>query len=190
MPLIKGLFFDLDGTLCDTDQANYHAYSKAFQDEGHHIDEPTFWSEAVGTHANDFIRALIPGISTESVKRIREHKARYYPELMHLVRPHRELIDFLKVTSPLHQTVLVTTAAEANAMSVVRATGLVELFDHFVFGTSVEHNKPHPEAYLKALQLTGLQPDEALAFEDSQTGIDAAVAAGLKVIKIAISRAS
>ena len=48
--------------------------------------------------------------------------------------------------------------------------------------------KPNPEAYLKALELSGLHSYEVLAFEDSISGIQAAKAAGIQVLKIKIPK--
>ena len=181
------MFFDLDGTLCDTDEANYEAYAKAFNDEGYTISESDFWEYARGTHADFFIAKLAPNISTEAIARLRKRKAEYYPQLMHLIRPHKELISFLRVIAPLHETVLVTTASRQNAIHVLAASNISSLFKYKVFGDDVTNPKPHAEAYEKALQLTGLSSDEVIAFEDSQAGIDAATAASIKVIKVAIS---
>lgn len=57
-------------------------------------------------------------------------------------------------------------------------------FDVIVAGDDVENAKPHPEAYLKAAELLGVDPREAIAIEDSLTGLAAAVAAGTIAIGV------
>ncbi len=107
-----------------------------------------------------------------------------YPQFLHLARPNHQLIEFFKTLQPDHITVLVTTAQAVNAKAVLKASSLENMFDHIITGDMVTHAKPHPELYLRALEVTGLKPHEAIVFEDSQPGIRAAEAAGLLVLKI------
>ena len=182
--LIKGLFFDLDGTLCDTDEANYVAYSKALGEMGYTI-TPEEFSTTVGLRADVFIPRLAAGISETAVKQVMSRKSEIYVDTLHMVRPNKELISFLSLMKPLHTVVLVTTAKQVNAQNVLKAVGLDKLFDHMVFGDQVDRPKPDPEAYLRALALAGLKSDQAIAFEDSEAGMEAATAAGIKVLKVA-----
>jgi len=188
---VRGLFFDLDGTLCDTDQANYEAYARAFRDEGITIDPEAFTElqGRQGLRADAFIPKLAPGIAPEAVARIRAAKAKYYPDCMHLVAPNEQLINFIRMSRGQHTTALVTTAQRANALGVLKHAAITDLFDHMVFGGDVTHPKPHPEAYLKALEISGLDPNDVIAFEDSESGVASAAAAGLKVIRVKVANA-
>jgi len=103
-----------------------------------------------------------------------------------LVKPNQRLIDFIALMREGHVMALVTTAERGNAIRVLRASGLDEMFDYMIFGADVTQAKPHPEAYLKALELSGLAPQDVIAFEDSESGIKAATSAGLRVIKVSI----
>lgn len=60
--------------------------------------------------------------------------------------------------------------------------GIKRYFSIIVTGSDVEEHKPHPEPYLYALKKLGLPPKDCVIFEDSLTGIQAARAAGCKVI--------
>lgn len=53
-----------------------------------------------------------------------------------------------------------------------------------VAGDEVAHNKPHPEPYLRALSLLGCSPEDCVVIEDSQTGVDAGLAAGCAVVAV------
>jgi len=187
--VIRGLFFDLDGTLADTDEANYHAYSRAFADEGYTLDRKPFFylQSTLGLRADAYIPRLAPDASPEVVNRIWKNKAGYYANAMHLVRPNHQLIAFLRLSRPHHTTALLTTAKRANASRVLAATGLsLNEFDHHIFGDEVTQSKPNPEVYLKALERADLEPNEVIAFEDSEGGLAAANAAGIRVIKVVI----
>ena len=185
MDSIKGLFFDLDGTLVDTLDANVHAYQKAAEEVGINITRKQL-ADSFGMRYDKIFRAIHSDITDEELENIRELKAKYYPEFLHLSRPNRQLIDFVKTLREDHITVLVTMAQRQNALAVLESAGIFSLFDHMVTGDEVTHPKPHPEAFKLALERAGLNPSEALAFEDSESGIASATSAGLATLKITI----
>lgn len=190
MPTIKGLFFDLDGTLCDTHEANAVAYRQALAEVGYEVGQDDIRAAVTsGQGSHDYLKALAPAISDEQLAQVTRRKSHFYGEAMHLIKFNYELISFLRVMQPGHVTVLVTHAKKANAGLVLEAGGLRDLFDHLVFYDDVAVHKPDPAGYLRALELTGLSPSEAIAFEDSPAGAQAAEAAGLSVIAVSINYA-
>lgn len=185
MTHIKGFFFDLDGTLVNTHEANFLAYSDA-------IKSVTSLSPGAklrdfikkGESSNDFLPKVIPEITDDDKKEINKQKKLYYSRYLHASELNEYLSVFLKQMSEQYVTVLVTTAKQDNARAVLRAHDLERYFSFTIFGDDVTRMKPDPEAYEQALMRTGLLPGEALAFEDSQKGIDAATAAGISVVHI------
>jgi HAD superfamily hydrolase (TIGR01509 family) len=81
------------------------------------------------------------------------------------------------------KTALVTMSMHRMAQQVVDAIGF-DAFDLIVAGDDVRQGKPHPEAYLKAAELLGVRPEDCVAFEDSNTGLRSAEAAGTKAVGI------
>jgi HAD superfamily hydrolase (TIGR01509 family) len=81
------------------------------------------------------------------------------------------------------KTALVTMSMKRMAESVVNQIPF-EAFDVIVAGDMVVNGKPHPEPYLLAAQLLGVAPEDCVAFEDSNTGLTSAEAAGTKAIGI------
>jgi HAD superfamily hydrolase (TIGR01509 family) len=75
------------------------------------------------------------------------------------------------------KTALVTMSMRRMALAVVEAIPF-QAFDVVVAGDDVTHGKPHPEPYLKAAELLGVEPGECIAIEDSVTGLRSAEAAG------------
>jgi HAD superfamily hydrolase (TIGR01509 family) len=61
---------------------------------------------------------------------------------------------------------------------------LLNAFDAIVDASQVSQGKPHPETFLKAAELLGYAPENCLVFEDSASGVQAAIAAGMKAIGI------
>jgi beta-phosphoglucomutase-like phosphatase (HAD superfamily) len=77
---------------------------------------------------------------------------------------------------------VVTNAPRANAEKVLAAIGLDARLPIVIIGGELARAKPDPLPYLKGLELTGASAEASVAFEDSLSGIRAAVAAGLAVV--------
>ena len=77
-----------------------------------------------------------------------------------------------------------TNAEPANAEFVLNATGLRDRFSAVVDGQQVERPKPAPDIYLRAARLLGRQPRNCIVFEDSSAGVEAAIAAGARVVAL------
>ena len=180
---LQALLFDLDGTLVDTREANYLAYRDAFAESGHELTAETF-ETTWGRDSRDFIPDLLPGIAPAAVDAIRSAKSRLYGEQMHRTVGNDALIAFLRLLAPVLPTALVSTAQSRNGRELLDAPDLTSLFDVIVWGDEVERSKPDPEGYLRALELLGADPAHSLAFEDSETGRQAALAAGLTVLEV------
>ena len=84
---------------------------------------------------------------------------------------------------------LVTNAPSENVEAVLLALELREFFDEVVLSDEVGNVKPDPAPYREALERLGVAPAEALAFEDSTSGIASAVGAGIPTVGIASTQA-
>lgn len=181
--MIRGFFFDLDGTLVDTHRANYEAYKLALADYNVAIDFEVF-KTTIGMQANNFLPIIAPSLSEDSYGDIAVKKTQYYKNLVHLSTLNTTLFEFIKSVNEHYKTALVTTARKANAEAILQHHDLDKYFDITVTVEDVAVSKPHPDAYLLALQKLNLQASEVITFEDSKVGIDAAKSAGIAVIEI------
>jgi HAD superfamily hydrolase (TIGR01509 family) len=93
----------------------------------------------------------------------------------------RELLQLLKANNV--KTALVTGSMHRMAQKVAEQIGF-NAFDVIVGGDDVLNGKPHPDSYLLAAQMLGVEATDCVAFEDSLTGITAAEAAGTKAVGI------
>ena len=180
---VGALLFDLDGTLVDTREANFRAYRDAFAESGHELTRDQFGA-TWGRDSRDFIPDLLPGIEAPAVETIRAAKSRLYGEQLHRTAVNEALVAFLRLVAPHHRTALVSTAKSRNGQQLLEAHGLDGLFDVVVWGDQVSRSKPDPEGYQRAMASLGVDPSCCLAFEDSATGREAALAAGLLVLEV------
>jgi beta-phosphoglucomutase len=77
---------------------------------------------------------------------------------------------------------LASNGEPANVELIVERTGLRPYFRAIVNGQQVVNPKPHPEIYLRVAELLGVSPPNCIVFEDSHAGVQAALAAGMRVV--------
>lgn len=181
--MIKAILFDLDGTLVDTHQANYLAYNKAINEYGFNITYDEF-QKSIGHQANTFLPWFAPGLEASDYARIGARKAEFYKETVKSSVANIHLISQLQYLRKNHRTALVTTAKRQNALAVLRHHKLENSFDVIITAEDVRYSKPSPECYKLAIEKLNVDASEALAFEDSKPGVEAAEAAGIPVIMI------
>lgn len=186
---VRGLLFDLDGTLADTMAVHCKAYRNVLSRRGGQLDEEDFYA-LVGPPAAVtiplFIRASgLPDPDADTVKAVHaEKKAEFEFLIAHDPLEALPAARLLKTEAGLRGIAVVTSANRQGAESVLRSLGLFDLIDVIVTAEDVSRGKPDPEPYAKALDLLGLDKQQALAFEDHDMGIDSARSAGLCVIDV------
>jgi len=183
-PLPAAVFWDMDGTLVDTEPYWLAAESRLVESFG------GVWSEADGLQlvGSSLERSAIilqsRGVALEVDEIVAVLTDRVLEQIEVAVpwRPGaRELLAALReVVVP---TALVTMSIGRMAERVVSAIGF-EAFDTIVSGDQVVNGKPDPDCYLLAAQRLGVDPRHSVAIEDSEYGVAAAVAAGMVTIAV------
>ena len=180
------LLFDLDGTLSETDSLHLPTWVEALLPHGIEVDE-AFYRENISGRANaEIVGDLLPNLSEREGREIVEAKEAGFRGRAGELEPLPGLLDFLVTVKERGvKTGLVTNAPRENVGAVLAALGLEDFFDAVVPAEEVRAAKPDPEPYLTALEKLGAEPGEALAFEDSLSGIRSAVDAGVPTVGIA-----
>ncbi|WP_137151175.1 HAD-IA family hydrolase [Devosia sp. FKR38] len=178
------LLFDIDGTLADTDPLHLAAFNQAFAPYGQQFDKPRFARELQGLANVDIARRLLPQLSPEAGMAVLDAKEAMFRELAaSAIEPVPGLFALLD-WADAHGVPMaaVTNAPRANAELVLGGLGITKRFGAVVIGAELPHSKPHPLPYLEGLRLLGANAEVSVGFEDSRTGITAAVAAGLSTV--------
>lgn len=180
--MYDALFFDLDGTLIDTESIALATGLAAFAAHGHDVDE-LFMHGLVGKDeptAARIIRAALPDADLDAVNRHwREGFASGVDSGLALKPGAMELLAQLR--QPL---AIVTSTGRAGAHRKLAIAGIAEAFTHVVTLDDVTAPKPAPDPYLLAASLFGFAPERCLVFEDSETGAEAAHRAGCIVVQV------
>lgn len=183
--VVRGFFFDLDGTLVNTHESNFGAYAQAIKEiTGHSVDETLKRGIKSGQNSLEFLPAAVPELSESEITAINARKKEIYAEHLEKSVLNEYLSIFLAKMSEHYVTALLTTAKRQNALAVLKRHDLEKYFTFMIFGEEVTRMKPDPEVYEVALKKAGLGSDEVLAFEDSPKGLEAAERAGIQTIHI------
>jgi HAD superfamily hydrolase (TIGR01509 family) len=183
------LLFDLDGTLAETDSLHLPTWVDVLEPYGVEVDEEFYKESISGRSTGEVVRALLPDITDEEGRSIGDAKEASFRERASELEPLPGLVDFVQRGREWGmRIVLVTNAPEENAQAILLALELRDFFDTVVLAAEVEAVKPDPAPYSAALDKTGVAAEEALAFEDSVSGISSSVAAGVPTVGITSSQ--
>jgi HAD superfamily hydrolase (TIGR01509 family) len=188
--LYRALLFDLDGTLAETDSLHLPTWADALRPHGVEIDEHFFRYNFSGRSNAKIVSDLLPDLSAEDARDLTGAQESSFRERAHELEPLPGLVDFMGEGRRRGLSLaLVTNAPRENVEAVLLAIELREFFDEVVLSDEVGNVKPDPAPYRAALERLGVAPAEALAFEDSTSGIASAVGAGIPTVGIASTQA-
>lgn len=184
MAQLKLILLDFDGTLADTRQANARAYIEALGEVGITLSEEEYLERYFGVRCMEFIRSV--GIaSDEEIARLRRRKIELYPRHFGSVVLNTPLWEWCRMMRRMGSKVwIVSTGHIDNIRNVMRYLKLEEGIDGIISGDDVQHPKPSPECFLRAMEIEGATPAETIIFEDSQVGLEAARRSGAQYVAV------
>lgn len=181
----KAVLWDMDGTIVDTEPYWITAEHELVEAAGGQWREE-YALELVGKDlmvSAELIRANSP-VDDEPVVIIEKLLARVVEQVREHVpwRPGaRELLAECRAAGIRNGLVTMSWLSLAGAVVDSLPPGS---FDLVVTGDQVTHGKPHPEPYAAALRGLGVRADECIAIEDSPTGVQSAVSAGVPTLAV------
>ena len=190
---MRAVIFDFDGVLVNSEPLHYRAMRDALAPEGILVDPAEYLREYVAYDDRLALgRALELHGQPAGVVRIEElaaRKARMFAQLKKEVPFFpgvRALVRGLHKAMPVG---IASGARHEEIESILEQGGLRKCFDAVVGADDVARTKPHPDPYLEALRLltarrAGLKAGDCVAIEDTPPGIEAARAAGMKVVGV------
>ena len=183
-----GLLFDIDGTLVDTDDLHFAAFASVFAQHGVSLDKRAFEQRIIGSPVPKIAADFLPWMTeAEAAAVVARKEAEFRARLgdVTTMRGVGALLDF--ADSHCVTCAVVTNAPRQNAVLILTKLGISQRFKTVVIADELAEAKPHPLPYLTGLERLNAKADVSVAFEDSRSGITAAVAAGLNVVGIMTS---
>lgn len=192
---MTALILDMDGVLVDSNDMHtqaWLAYLSRFGLTPDSLSADQMMERMHGKRNDQIVREIFGAQLTEQA--VFDHgaaKEALYREMMrphlsaHLVRGVQAFLERHK-SQPLG---VGSNAEPANLDFVLDEAKLRPYFRAVVNGHQVKHPKPHPEIYLRVAEMLGSKPGQCVIFEDSATGIEAARAAGARVVAVRTTQA-
>ncbi|MEV4318369.1 HAD-IA family hydrolase [Actinocrispum sp. NPDC049592] len=179
---ITALIFDFDGLLMDTEGTMVASWQHEWRHHGLELDLGTFFVDHGGDVSEERYAALAGAVGPE-FDRGASHARRvaHRDSLNADLKVPQGIQDWIASASDLKLAVA-SSSPTTWVLPFLARTGY--LFDVVACGDEVAHPKPDPGVYILALERLGVDPAEAIAFEDSPHGVAAAKAAGLKCVAI------
>ena len=190
-----GFIFDLDGVITDTAKFHYQAWKALADSLGISIDE-TFNETLKGISRMDSLDRILAHGHRENAFTPAEKEALAQQKNDHYVQllEHLTTEDVLPGVVPLLQQAqarhipCAVASASKNAPLILEKLGVRAYFATIVDPDSLSKGKPDPEIFLAAADSIGVLPQNAIGFEDVQSGIDGLKAAGIYAVGLSASQ--
>lgn len=188
--MIRGVLFDMDGVLVDSEEYICNAAIMMFNELGLKV-VPSDFKPFTGMGENKYLGGVAEhyGLAVDIIK----IKARTYEIYKNIVAgklyPLPGAHEFISKCRSRGLKLALATSADNIKMEInLKGIGLTrETFDSILTGNDVENKKPHPEIYLKAAKSIGLKPEQCLVVEDAISGIKSGKDAGCRCLAVTTS---
>jgi beta-phosphoglucomutase len=177
--MTKAFIFDLDGVIVDTAKYHYLAWQKIASNLG---------IEFTPEH-NELLKGVSRVRSLDIILELGKIEASQEDKNKWLIQKNEDYLSYLvdmdqteilpgvlavlKFLKEKNQPIALGSASK-NARPILEKTGILHYFDAIVDGNDVSNAKPDPEVFLIAAKLLNAKPENAIVFEDSVAGIQAA----------------
>ena len=187
--MYKAVVFDMDGVLIDTEKIYRQSWKKNAATIGMSEDEMEHWCDWIAGGNTESNARLFKSIRGEdfdylafrqrTMDLFNEHVAKYGID----IKPYVEdTLKFLKEKGI--KIAVATSTSRDRAMQRLESVHIAEYFDEMVCGDEIAKGKPDPDIYYRACEKLGIEPEMAVAVEDSLNGIVSASVAGLYTVMV------
>ena len=183
----QAVIFDMDGVICHTNPYHTKAYQKFLAKRGLHPTEEDFVQHMYGKN-NRYILTHFLGreIDEEEFITLENEKEELFREIyaeeIVPIDGYLEFLDDLKAAG--FKTGVATSAPASNLHLIMGALGFEPKMESMLASEDVSKHKPDPEVYLKSAANLGVPVENCVVFEDSYSGVSAAINAGMKVVGV------
>ena len=190
--MIKGVIFDMDGTIVDSLPYHHEAW-RIFFEENKVEDFSEKLKKYKGGGTLDLMKAVYGNIySIDELKKMSDDKEIIFRKIYKgNIKPIEGFLEFISELKSKNILVgLASNAIRKNVTLTLNELDIYDLFDSIICGDEVSFGKPNPEMFDKTVIGFNLKKDDCIIFEDSIEGVEGAVNAGINVIGVTSSNSS
>ena len=173
------LFFDMDGTLIDTDLANFLSYKKAINSVTKSDNNLIYNPDKRFNRSN--LKNAVPNLTESEYEKIIQEKEEYYNNFIYETKLKTEIADILIKYSKTNKTILVTNCRKDRAMTTLKHFELEDKFSD-IFCREFNANDKKVNKFQNAISKLGVPPNLVIAFENEESEIADAKNAGISII--------
>lgn len=180
----RAYLFDCDGTIADSMPLHYRAWKKALAEWNCTYDEELFYSWG-GKPVRKIIADLnvMHGLQMP-VEELAETKESYYLAQLPTLQVIPAVLEHIEAQYGRIPMAVVSGSRRESVVGSLSTLNLLDKFETLVCAEDYTHSKPAPDAFLLAAERLGVPPSACLVFEDTDIGIQAAIAAGMASVKV------
>ena len=175
------LFFDLDGTLVDTDFANYLSYKKAMQIVIQ-TDKVIPYNPTERFNRTS-LKRFVPNLTESEYERIIQQKEENYKENLAQTKLNKSVVEILIQYSKTNKTVLVTNCRKSRAIMTLNYHNLTDKFSNLFFRQN-SSNGNRNNKYKTTMSSLSLSAQTIVVFENEKQEIEDAIFAGISINNI------
>jgi HAD superfamily hydrolase (TIGR01509 family) len=179
---VRGVLFDLDGVLADTERLHWTAYRETLLELGVDVGVEEYRRRFIARGGGPEYACAAYALSITPDELRARKRPRYLALLAAGVAPCPGARAALERLRGAFRTAVATNSTRDEATLILGALGLAPLLDAVVAREDYRHPKPAPDAYLTAAARLGLRSGECVVVEDTERGLGAALAAGMRVL--------
>jgi HAD superfamily hydrolase (TIGR01509 family) len=184
---VRGVLFDVDGTLVDSNRAHAQAWHDAFEEVGLDGGDVERILTLIGMGSDKLLPAAV-GIdkdSPEGQRLAKRHKAVFLERYLPKVKATPGAADLVRVLRDRGLELGVATSAEPDELrALLRKVDAEWLVDRAASSKDVKASKPEPDVVVVALERLGLPRDEVVLIGDTPYDVEASRRAGIAVIAL------
>jgi len=182
MKRLEFIFWDNDGIFVDTENLYFQATQEVFKNNGHYLTKEQYITLNLVEGKSPFdMLARQHQFSESQINNFRKKRDQIYSEYLKnycpIIEGVEEVLLFLKDKVKM---AVVTSSKQEHFDLIHGQTGYLKYFDFTLTRNDYDRSKPHPDPYLKALEISNTKSDQCIVIEDSQRGLESAKLAGLK----------
>ncbi|MDP4210576.1 MAG: HAD-IA family hydrolase [Bacteroidota bacterium] len=183
-PGVKGLIFDLDGTLADSIPVHIHCWEETCKTFNYKF-PLDIMIKMTGMPTRRFAEYIKQDSGCSlSVDDIMHMKQAHFYKLAHTIKPVEKVAQFVKENFGKIPMSIGTGGGKRSSGLILEAIGMRDYFDVIVTADDVTRHKPEPDTFLKCAELMGIEPEACQVFEDGEKGMEAARTAGMVITDV------